>query len=379
MAGRFSTLAMTPELTQGDIDRYLCNTVANLKTRTNADIPDHVKLRIKEKLRDSSGMFLLVRLMIEDIQGQTTVKEINRCLDRLPKSLSERYDRIMKWVNNQKESYRLLAHKVFFWVLTAPRPLTPSELFAALTVRPALDRANAFDDDEEVLGDLRSLITIVCGSFIQARGDRGTLYPFHATATQYLKEYMSLDGRMAEIASSYQVPQLLSPHGLEAAICIRYLSSDLISALRDRVIDGTQAAGAILSSGTPQLNFLRHATAHWFRHARAVDGAEWQETVLPLAKELLDSSRPNAAILWRLYWFSDVEGDLDMNPGGCPANFSGLHIAAYLGLENLVRGLLHGQDLNVVDGSGKTPLWWAAARGQTEVVKVLIEAGAEMS
>jgi ankyrin repeat protein len=50
---------------------------------------------------------------------------------------------------------------------------------------------------------------------------------------------------------------------------------------------------------------------------------------------------------------------------------------AYLGFEKLVRGLLEGQDLSVVDGSGRTPLWWAAARGQTEVVKLLIEAEAE--
>ena len=382
MTGRFSTLAMTPELTQGDIDDYLRGALASLKTRTNADIPDHVKRRIKEKLGDSNGMFLWVRLMIEYIRSQTTVGEINRCLDQLPKTLSERYDRMMKCVNDQDESYRLLAHKVFFWVLTAPRPLTTSEFCAALAVRPAADRANAFDVDEEVLGDPKSLITTVCGSFIQPRGDRGTLYPFHATATQYLRQYMSHGRRMAEIASSCQVPQLLSPDGLAAAVCVRYLSSDLVSsALRDRVIDGTQAADAILGSAAPQLSFLRYAAGHWFRHARDVDGAEWQDVILPLAKELLDDSRPNAPILWRLYWFSDVVGGgLDKSPGVCPGNVSGLHIAAYLGLKNLVRDLLQGgQDPNAVDDSGETPLRWAAARGHTEVVKLLLEAGAAMN
>ena len=377
VTGRFSTLAMTPEMTQGDIDDYLCGALANLKTRTNADIPNHVKLRIKEKLGDSNGMFLWVRLMIEDIQGQTTVREINRCLDELPKSLSERYSRIMDNINSQDDSYRLLAHKVFFWVLTAPRPLATSEFCAALAVRPALDRANAFDADEQLLGDPKSLITEVCGSLIRPRGDGGTLFPFHATATQYLKQYMSRSGRMAEIASSYQVPQMLSSDGLAAAVCMRYLSSDFIGDWRDRAIDGTEAADTILGSEKPHLNFLRYAVAHWFRHAQHVDGFE-QEVILPLAKELLDSSRPNAGIIWRLYWFSDIEGDLDREPGGCPSNFSGLHIAAYFGLQNLLRVLLEGQDPNVVDGSGRTPLWWAALKRHTHVVKLLIEAGADV-
>ena len=377
VAGRFSTLAMTPEMTQGDIDSYLCDALANLKTRTNAEIPSHVKLRIKEKLSDSNGMFLWVRLMIEDIQSQNTVREINRCLDKLPKDLSERYSRMMETVNIQDESCRLLAHKVFFWVLTAPRPMATSEFCAALAVRPDLDRANAFDADEQVLGDQKLLITKVCGSFIQPRGDRGTLFPFHATATQYLRQYMSNSGWMAEIASSYGVPQMLSSDGLAAAVCMRYLSSDLISDLHDRVIDGTETAYTILGSATPHLNFLRYAVAHWFRHAQHVDGSE-QETVLPLAKELLDSSRPNAGIIWRLYWFSDVEGDIDREPAGCPTNFSGLHIAAYFGLKSFVRVLLQGQNPNVVDGSGRTPLWWAALGGHTDVVRLLIEAGADV-
>jgi hypothetical protein len=93
--------------------------------------------------------------------------------------------------------------------------------------------------------------------------------------------------------------------------------------LRNRVIDGMQAADAILGSGTPQLNFLRHVTAHWFGHAREVDGAEWQGTVLPLAKELLDGSRPNVAILWRLYLFSDFEGGSGYEPGRMPEQFLG--------------------------------------------------------
>jgi hypothetical protein len=374
MAGRFSTLAMTPEMTQGDIDGYLCDALANLKTRKGADIPSHVKLRIKDKLRDANGMFLWVRLMIEDIQSRTTVSEINRCLDELPKSLSERYDRIMETINSQDESYRLLAHKVFFWVLTATRPLATSEFCAALAVRPTRDRASAFDADEQILGDAASLIATICGSLIQPRGSRGTLYPFHATATQYLRQYMARDGRLAEIAACYQLPQIQSSDGLAAAVCIRYLSSDVV------VGDGAAAAGtdtALAGSKEPHLDFLHYAATRWFRHAQHVGGVE-EDVVLHLARELLDDSRPNAELAWRVYWFEDTEGQPDGKREGCPTGFSGLHIAAYFGLENIVRDLLQGRDPNVVDGSGRTPLWWAAARKHTHVVKLLIEAGADV-
>jgi hypothetical protein len=382
MAGGHSTLALTPEMTQGDIDGYLCDTLANIKTRKGADIPNHVKLRIKDRLRHANGMFLWVRLMIEDIQTRTTVGEITRCLDELPKSLSERYDRIMETVNSQDESYRLLAHKVFFWVLTATRPLATSEFCAALAVRPALDRANAFNAEEEILGDPAALIATVCGSLIRPRGDRGVLYPFHATATQYLRQYMSRDGRLAEIASYYKLPQILSSDGLAATVCMRYLSSDVVvddcTMWQHRAIDGAAAANTVVvGSGQPHLDFLRYAATQWFRHAQHAGDAE-QDVVLPLARELLDGSRPDAELAWRLYWFSDTEGRLDEKGEGCPTNFSSLHIVAYLGLQSIVRDLLQDQDPNAVDGAGKTPLWWAAARKHTHVVKLLIEAGADV-
>jgi hypothetical protein len=391
MTGRFSTLTMTPDLTQGDIDAYLCDALAKLKTQNKAEIPSHVKLRIQEKLREADGMFLWVRLMIEDIQTRTSVAEITRCLDELPRNLTERYDRIMAHVNNQDESSRLLAHKVFFWVLTATRPLSTSEFCAALAVRPARDSAGAFDPDELILGDAQSLISRVCGSFIRPRGDRGMLYSFHATVTQYLRQYMAGEGRMAEVAACYQLPHIRSSDALAAAVCMRFLSSDVVGSVCDErfeVIDGTEAVEAVLhGSGTPPLEFVRYAATRWLQHVRHVeDGGLEQEmdVLLPLAKGLFGGSRPNLDFTWRLYWFSDSEAagnDVDDEKlgGSYSTGFSALHIAAYFGLRSVVRHLLQdGQDPNVVDDDGRTPLRWAAARGHADVVKMLIEGGANV-
>ncbi len=41
---------------------------------------------------------------------------------------------------------------------------------------------------------------------------------------------------------------MLSSDGLAAAVCMRYLSSDFVGDLRDRVIDGTEAAYTITGS-----------------------------------------------------------------------------------------------------------------------------------
>ena len=37
-----------------------------------------------------------------------------------------------------------------------------------------------------------------------------------------------------------------------------------------------------------------------------------------------------------------------------------------------------GEDVNEVDSQGRTPLWWAAEMGQSDIVDTLIQAGADV-
>jgi ankyrin repeat protein len=58
---------------------------------------------------------------------------------------------------------------------------------------------------------------------------------------------------------------------------------------------------------------------------------------------------------------------------------TGVHLAAYFGLGDIVTGLLKiGYDPDVKDSDGRTPLSWAAEHGCEAVVKLLLEKGVDL-
>ena len=59
---------------------------------------------------------------------------------------------------------------------------------------------------------------------------------------------------------------------------------------------------------------------------------------------------------------------------GGPVGFTGLHVTSFLGIVELVAGVLEMKewDVNITDCMGSTALIWAARKGYEEVVKVLL-------
>jgi len=374
LGSRLTVIAITPEMTRQDFNRYVRGEVESLRIQGGVDVPEDCRSRILTRLIDSEGMFLDARFMLEEIRGQISTAGITRCLDRLPRSLADRYDRVLAGVNALPAEPRLLAHQVFFWVLTARRPLSVRELCAALLVRPTASRTSRLEADQRILGDPTDRIHHVCCSLIRAR-DGGGLYPIHSSVTRYLRNYMDNDERRAEIAASYGIVQQLSAEGLAAAVCMRYLSSSFIAELRPEGHENSEGQCRGHESLRPEderFDFFGYAATRWFHHAEHIKASD--EFLLDAASELLDSQHPNLGIMWRRYWFSGAQ---DQSLEHCPSAFSGLHIGAYFGLLEIVRRLLGDACPGPapLDSSGRSPLCWAALRAHKPVVQLLAESG----
>ena len=61
-----------------------------------------------------------------------------------------------------------------------------------------------------------------------------------------------------------------------------------------------------------------------------------------------------------------------------PMQMTGLHVAAFFGVENSVRLLLSSKRTEARDSYGRTSLSWAALEGHEAVVKLLLEKGADL-
>ena len=55
-----------------------------------------------------------------------------------------------------------------------------------------------------------------------------------------------------------------------------------------------------------------------------------------------------------------------------------LHLASYWGDSEIVKMLIEaGADVNAVNKDGETALYWASLKGHQEIIKILKEAGAK--
>ncbi|KAK5655046.1 hypothetical protein OQA88_5945 [Cercophora sp. LCS_1] len=363
-------LEVTAAMTGQDIELYVEHSLSSGTQVYEPKLSRH----IQEKLAHPGGMFLWVRLMLEHIEQQTSDAEILDCLEQLPQSLSERYDRILETINRLPPSQRLLAHKVFFWLNTARRPLRVKEVCALLAVRPSEGTATGYEATRRVR-DPEQTIVAVCGSLVTARGADRVLYPIHFTVTEYLRDYISKSRTVQDVASFYQFEQLKSSSGIAAAVCLRYLSLDAIAEHfrgTGNLPSSHEDIMALQFTETPILDALLYAGNSWFLHLQEADDPEQAILANGIVRDVLNTARENMEISWRIYWFS---GSDTTESAICPSKFSPIHIASYLGLEAVVQHLLSSCDPTLVDSMGRNALWWAVSRRHAETSRVLVQAG----
>ena len=92
-----------------------------------------------------------------------------------------------------------------------------------------------------------------------------------------------------------------------------------------------------------------------------------------LESEAKVSGSSQVMIASKPYWHSSGYSQ------SVPGLITGVHLAAYFGLRDIVIALFRKRhDLDVKDSYGRTPLSWAAENGHEPVMKLLLEKGAEL-
>ena len=118
---------------------------------------------------------------------------------------------------------------------------------------------------------------------------------------------------------------------------------------------------------------LHYALNNWAVHV----SEEMSSKVLDLVLKLL----ANEERVWRLTPILLVVNEKEnsrrcRNTYSVPRGFVVIHLAAYLGLTEVVKHILMSTDINLRDSADRTPISWAAANEQEETVTYLCEMGA---
>ncbi|KAH7011275.1 hypothetical protein EDB80DRAFT_711484 [Ilyonectria destructans] len=337
-------------------------------------------------LQGAHGMFLWVALQIESLCAAKTDEAIHLALKDLPKSLPETFSRILQRSGELGKHYQ---RQIFKLVAVAHRPLTTEELREALSVVPG----DAVWNPERLLNDVYSALAC-CGSLITVDEEEPTVRLVHHSVKQFLLGRFrhssgaictvdSANRTMREVMFTYlnydvfttQVSTVVVPQISAKAAPSRIVRSiDTSGSVRSTALKLLQSRrqpnydfGKVLADASKyfrlpsadQFPFYSYAKQYWLQDA--CDISEHEPTIYGLLLKVLER---------RIVDVNARDDDI----------WTLLLRAAEKDHDEIVRLLLEkGADPETENTIiGTKPLSWAAARGHEGAVKLLLEKGANI-
>ncbi len=283
---------------------------------------------------------------------------IRHALDELPKSLDETYERILLGIPRERQGY---ARRLFQCLAESIRPFGVEELAEILAIR--FDTGTLLnydtnwrpdDPEEAILSACSSLITIV---------DVGT-----SRVVQFshfsVKEYLTSD-RLAN-SGKHLSPYHIVPYSAHTTLA--QASMTVLLALDDQV-DKERIKNFPLAI---------YAARYWVDHAQ-FEGV--CSSVKVAMEHLFDPAKPQFSTWVWIYDIDYIFREIMFEAHPTPPKAVPLYYAILCGFRDLVEHLIatYPQDVNTRGGFYATPLHSTVAKGNIDLMKVLLEHGADVA
>ena len=279
---------------------------------------------------------------MDRLGNQTSIRNVREALESLPSKLNETYEDAMIRIQGLIREHQQLAISVLSWTSKAVRPLRIVELQHALATRPG----DKYLDEEGLQPE--ALLVSVCAGLVTIDPKSKTIGLVHFTVEEYFK-----------LTQQRWFPDADKQLAIS---CLVYLSFEEFE-------KGYCCSDEEFESRLRKYRFYDYAARSWGIHAHT-KGCD--EVLLAFLKDKSKTAASGQAILisdFRYPGYSQRTG----------RNVTGLHLAAYFGLESSVATIIgSGIDTELVDSrdsNGLTPLSWAADIGHEAVVRLLLDTG----
>ncbi|KAL3454105.1 ankyrin repeat-containing domain protein [Aspergillus insuetus] len=302
---------------------------------------------IDDVVAKSDNLFLLARLMLDDILELSSVSQIRKAIAKPQVSLEQAFEATLARIDAQSKSRSSLARRLLGWITYAGRRLKMEEIICAF----AVEDDEEFDPDNGPNPDI--LLRSCLGLVVVDPLDK-TVGLVHTTAYEFFKA-----GNISETETNMDI----------AGTCLRYLT---MKHLADPCKSAPQ-----MSQRLKQMPFLEYAAKHWGRHIPDAEGEKKSEHLI--LKLLRDHGLRNSAFqaLQYRHEFSDESLAEDIFQF-MPTDEQALHIAAYWGLLPTAETLLStGEAVSSLDSHKWTSLHWACSRNHEPLVNLLLRHGAD--
>ncbi|KAI8635281.1 hypothetical protein F5Y19DRAFT_460986 [Xylariaceae sp. FL1651] len=310
--------------TESDIRRYLQANIAKLPSF----------IANQHNLQDE-----IVRGITKGVDGMYfTINEIREALNRLmeggPSPYDSAYRTAMERINGQLEGQARRAKQVLSWVTCAKRQLTKVELQHALGIK--IDETKIDKDNLPWIEDLVS----VCAGLIAVDQKSSIVRLVHYTTQEYFVRT--------------QNDWFLNTELSITEICLSYLSYQVFA-------NGYSDTDETFEERLRLYPFYDYAARNWGHHGRSLLANHRILSFLRKPAQLQASSQ--VLMLNNQYKYGNYSQRT-------PKHMTGLHLAAFFGLKEVVMTLLHEYNTDVKDSHSRTPLSYAAENGHEAIAIV---------
>ena len=382
-----------------DVERFVKASVRDFPASIQRK-PELQELITERISRASDGMFLLAKLHVDAIKKTKDPRKVKSIIDNFkndPLSAEAKLDKVYNQALERMEDF---GREVIGWILFYKEPLTIGCLQHILSIQP-----NSVSIDPDYVCEVEDLLTS-CVGLITLDPQSRSLRFVHFTAqgyfwTQRHELFQEASYRMLDCCLTY-----LSLPSLHVAINQKESWKHTIiprgfwyeriepNDLKDQFPFWTYASSvwpSLFNDAYPNseksldrlLDFLDREP----RELAASFAVLWLDTKTRRVPALRVSGSKKRYLPIIYPWSSPTEiseNDYEYHPfqvkvpKDSPAT-SGLHVAAALGLDNVLKQLIsRGQNVNTSDASGLTPLEVACAYGHYDVVTACLDAGAQV-
>ncbi|KAF3280831.1 hypothetical protein TWF970_002516 [Orbilia oligospora] len=331
---------------------------------------DEEDLLLHELMRVPNRTHLWVRLTLDLIESDVNIdkSKIVKITSNLPTTVDEAYERILSKSRNLEEARKLLQI-----VVAAERPLTLEEMNLAM-VLALRDGHQSYDDvDLKPVERFREEIRDLCGLIVTIVNSK--IYLLHQTVKEFLvpATHRSGDaelGSLNQMKYCYKWKHSLRPrdsHSILASICIQHLQ------FAEFDLDPEDKNLLNPSGYAKNYVFLDYSAKNWATHIHesqiGLENTErqWGQDRTKSILKLCDAKTRRCQTWLTLYWTSTNMV--------FPTKFDTFLIISYFGFTTAIGYLPEaaGPRINECDGTyRRTALSWAAGNGFTHTVDRLI-------
>ena len=280
----YATIEITPAMLNQDVDAFINDEIAKSELLSLPEFRKNVYKTLKNK---SDGMFLWVRLMIDDLRKSSSKSEFSERLQNLPRGLEKAYQLLFLHLSQKLDKYELrLAQNVLAFTSTSCRPLRFDELRYIHAMHCRSLETVAQPLDEYLLLQPPQRVLDVTGGLVSMTDD--VLRLIHSSVRDFLirpEDSWVCDPDRAVLGFRIEVTQT---HRSFAWLCLDYISLEK-EERRILELDTSQSSQDLRES----YPLLEYATLYAFYHLNR--SGPPCSTTLAKMENVLESTE---SILW---------------------------------------------------------------------------------